>query len=229
MTCDKAFSTTRSKASEIKMVYSIQTFDKVFWFEHSTKATFLANTFFVLTSSSGIAFDLPPTCTYTDASGINKTVMVQTLWYTCNDFFCIWGRWPSQLTLLDWLRAKLVLSLQASQLKNRVWNHQLCFWNVQIFQWCNFLVMLFSVVELIGLCFLLSSQYWQSLSEISMTRRIVKLQLQQRNRKGLFIPWNASNSGGSDFAHSKIQLKLWVYGWYASFLQVYDDELMRAL
>ena len=91
--------------------------------------------------------------------------MVQTLWYTCNDFFCIWGRWPSQLTLLDWLRAKL--SLQASQLKSRVWNRQLCFWNVQVFQWCNFLAMLFSVVELIGLCFLLSSRYWQSLSEIS--------------------------------------------------------------
>ena len=70
-----------------------------------------------LTSSSGVAFDLPPTCSYTDASGINKTVMVQTLCYTCNDFFCIWGRWPSQLTLLDWIRNKL--SLQTSQLKKQ--------------------------------------------------------------------------------------------------------------
>ena len=43
--------------------------------------------------------------------------MVQTLCYTCNDFFCIWGRWPSQLTLLDWIRNKL--SLQMSQLKKQ--------------------------------------------------------------------------------------------------------------
>ena len=177
-----------------------------FWYWRS--GTFLPFFFFCwetsLTLSSGVAFDLPPTCTYTDASGINKTVMVQTLWYTCNDFFCIWGRWPSQLTLLDWLRAKL--SLQASQLKSRVWNRQLCFWNVQVFQWCNFLAMLFSVVELIGLCFLLSSWYWQSLSEISTTRRIVKLQ--QRNREGLFIPRNASNSEALDdvCAFSKAQI-----------------------
>ena len=40
--------------------------------------------------------------------------------------------------------------------------------------------------------------YWQSLSEISTIRRIVKLQ--QRNRKGLFIPRNALNSGASDDA-----------------------------
>ena len=91
-----------------------------FWYWRS--GTFLPFFFFFcwetsLTSSSGVAFDLPPTCTYTDASGINKTVMVQTLCYTCNDFFCIWGRWPSQLTLLDWIRNKL--SLQTSQLKKQ--------------------------------------------------------------------------------------------------------------
>ena len=32
MTCDEAFSTTRSEASEIKNVYTDQTFDKVFWY-----------------------------------------------------------------------------------------------------------------------------------------------------------------------------------------------------
>ena len=78
---------------------------------------FCWETSLIITSSSGVAFDLPPTCTYTDASGINKTVMVQTLCYTCNDFFCIWGRWPSQLTLLDWIRNKI--SLQTSQLKKQ--------------------------------------------------------------------------------------------------------------
>ena len=29
------------------------------------------------------------------------------------------------------------------------------------------------------------------------------------------------------FAHSKIQFKLWVCGWYASFMQAYDDESLK--
>ena len=44
-------------------------------------------------------------------------------------------------------------------------------------------------------------------------------------------PWGRKSSQFSffrpPFAHSKIQFKLWVCGWYASFMQAYDDESLK--